>query len=103
MRNAAEAAVLSLAIAFQPAMSFAQRRVPGALPQQGFKGGSEDHSKLIEVAYRPDNCRVGCYLQVYRRSMCVPSTIPRAMDHHAAAEVRAQSQEAQSRCLSLLI
>jgi hypothetical protein len=49
MRNAAMAAVLSLAMIFQPLVSSAQR-VADALPQQSLKDADDDRSKLTDLA-----------------------------------------------------
>lgn len=49
MRKAAMAAVVSLAMIFQPLVASAQR-APDALPQPGLKDGDEDRSKLTDIA-----------------------------------------------------
>jgi hypothetical protein len=50
MRKTAMAAVVSVAMIFQPAISFAQQRAPDAFPQQGLKGGEADRAKPTDIA-----------------------------------------------------
>jgi hypothetical protein len=49
MRNAAMAAVISLAMIFHPTMASAQR-APDVVQQPSLKDGGEDHSKLTDAA-----------------------------------------------------